>query len=185
MDINKSLSSEMIELAKTFPTNEKELLAPNGYFGYLFHYLSGMSGKFLEIGYRKGFFLEVCKKIKIPSVHIDITDKLLRAVPTDNNTALVMDSIKFLKTTTDKFGLVFQDGSKEFKYRWEEYQLIHERGLLEGGYIISDDLHYSGCRKAFQQAQLELGYKALEIKVHGGKRKLGVLSTMEVKPAWK
>lgn len=180
MEISKiksiSLPKKMRELIIAFPTNEKDLLPSNSYFNYVYQFLSEKPGKFLEIGYRKGFFLEVCKTMGMSSIHIDITDKLLRAKPTDSNIALVMDSIKFLESTNEKFGLIFQDGSKKFKHRWIEYQLIKERNLLfDNCYIISDDLHYSDCMKAFNKAKDDLGYDVSTIKVRGGKRTLGVL----------
>lgn len=163
----------IVQMSKTFPTNEVPLLAQGSYFNYVVHYLQQMGkGKFLEIGYRKGIFTEVCKLLKIPSVHLDITDELLRASPTKDNICLVADSLEYLKSTPDIFHLIFQDGAKTFTHRWEEYRLIKERGLLHSGsYIVSDDLHYSDCHRAFDRAVSELGYDGIAIKVYGDKRK--------------
>lgn len=164
---------DIAQILVRFPTSEDELLPRKSYFNYVLSYLQQIkTGKFLEIGYRKGVFVEVCKLLKVSSVHLDITDKLLRASPTENNVCLTTDSLEYLEFTSENFHLIFQDGSKSFYHRWEEYKIITERGLLyEGSYIVSDDLHYPDCLKAFSRALSELEYEGMVIEVQGSKKK--------------
>ncbi len=161
------------QMLRSFPTSEDELLPQNSYFNYVLYYLQRIKrGKFLEIGYRKGVFVEVCKLLKVPSVHLDVTDKLLRASPTENNICLLKDSLEYLKYNRDIFQLIFQDGSKSFHHRWGECKLIRENDLLDSeSYMISDDLHYRDCRRAFDKAISELQYEGIVIEVRGSKKK--------------
>lgn len=171
--ILKEIPTSICQMVKAFPTDEVPLLTRESYFNYVVHYLLQMDGgKFLEIGYRKGVFTEVCKLLKISSVHLDITDKLLRASPTEDNKCTIIDSLEYLKSCPDVFSFIFQDGSKSFKYRWEEYKLIKERNLLhKDSYIVSDDLHYPDCHRAFDRAISDLGYEGTVIKARGSKKK--------------
>ncbi|KKN36885.1 hypothetical protein LCGC14_0768950 [marine sediment metagenome] len=146
------LPSNINKIAKSFPTNSDALLHPKSYFRCVYSYLS-QSKRFLEIGYRKGIFVEICKYLNIFSIHVDITDKLLRAIPTKQNACFTTDSLKYLSSCRDRFDLIFQDGAKVYKTRKKEYDLIMQNNILaEGGIILVDDLHYPSCFKAFKYA---------------------------------
>ena len=121
---------------------------------------------FLEIGYRKGLFVEVARALVVTSTHVDIDDALLRAKSDKKNTCHTSDSISFLKKCEESFDLIFQDGAKDYKTRKKEYDLIMKRGILrKGGIILVDDLHYAGCQKAFDYASKKYGFETREAKV--------------------
>jgi hypothetical protein len=168
MEKIKPLPLEIQKMVKKFPTNNS-LLLPDGYFSHVVHYLSGTEGKFLEIGYRKGIFVEVCKILSVESVHIDMTDKLLRAIPSDKNICLTMNSLAYLSSTQETFSLIFQDGSKSHSQRLKECETIMKREILcPGGYLIVDDLHYPACKKSFEKAHKLFGYvNPVVIKTRG------------------
>lgn len=167
-----SFSSGVIEVIKNFPTTSTEFLKKGSYVQWVYTYLLH-SNRFLEIGYRKGLFLEICKEMGLESVHIDITDKLLRAVSTPRNKAITESSVDYLRTCGGKFDLIFQDGSKAYLDRIEEYRLISSKRLLKG-YMIVDDLHYSGCDNAWDMA-LEIGFKKVERIEVPGVYSIGIL----------
>ena len=152
-------------VVEDFPTNSKKLLDKKSYFWVVyFHLLKSKS--FLEIGYRKGLFVEVCKTLNMDSIHIDITDKLLRATPTDNNQCFTIDSVVYLKQCTRSFDLIFQDGSKTYTDRSTEYDLIMDNSLLQSnGVIIADDLHYPDCQRAFDRAVSDYGFEHSYVNV--------------------
>ena len=172
------LSQGIIDVIEKFPTSSADFLSPNTYFRYVNHFLKE-SKKFLEIGYRKGVFVEVCKWHGIESVHVDITDELLRAKPTEDNRCVTSSSLKFLRTTTEQFDLIFQDGAKDYRTRKVEYELILTHYILTpSGTIVVDDLHYPDCGKAFQEVQDRFAFHT-SIKVHGKKRTIGVLQHIQ------
>lgn len=146
------IDTKTLEIIKNFPTNFERTIDKNSYFRYVYSALLGAS-HFLEIGYRKGLFAEVCAGLGITSVHIDIDDKLLRAKNTENNKCLKIDSLSYLRNCNECFDLVFQDGSKDYVVRKEEYDLLVSRNLLsDESFILADDLHYDECMKAFNEA---------------------------------
>ncbi len=180
-----SLPQEIVDLVKKFPTRSAELLHENSYLRYVYHYLLSAE-RFLEIGYRKGMFVELCKNLRVSSVHIDITSKLLRATPTAKNECFTKDSISYLKSCRDSFDLIFQDGSKEYRDRQEEYALIVQNKIIrDKGIIIADDLHYGGCSRAFREALKKFGWQAQEFDVFSGKKRskhrIGIIKIMEKK----
>jgi len=148
------IRENIVKIVEEFPTNTDRTLNPYSYFHIVYSLLDNASS-FLEIGYRKGLFTEVARAMGIKSVHIDISDKLLRAVSTKDNECITMDSISYLKKCKRQFDLVFQDGAKDYKTRRIEYNLLMGGILSKGGIIISDDLHYPECRKAFDYAVRE------------------------------
>ena len=165
------------KVIEEFPTSTKRMLDKKSYFWVVYSRLVG-SSSFLEIGYRKGIFTEICKALEIPSVHIDISDEMLKALPTDNNQCITIDSISYLKKCSRKFDLIFQDGSKEYKDRVKEYDLIMSNSiLLKGGTIIVDDLHYQGSKDAFKYAYERYNFGWVTTKVKDKKTyEMGILS---------
>jgi hypothetical protein len=113
------LPEGIIKVVEQFPTNNLDLLHKDSYFRYVVNMIKD-SSSFLEIGYRKGIFIEVCKYFQIPSVHIDISDELLRAQPTIDNQCYTTDSLSFLKSCDRSFDCIFQDGSKSQSVRMED-----------------------------------------------------------------
>ena len=147
-----------VDIIKEFPTNSDRLLQKESYFRRVYSLLID-SKSFLEIGYRKGLFVEICKFLEIQSEHVDISDDLLRAVPSENNKCITSPSLSYLKECKSKFDLIFQDGSKEYDCRKKEYDLIVSGSILkEKGKIIVDDLHYPACKKAFNYAIKRHGF---------------------------
>ena len=150
---------QIIALLDNFPTNTSRLVNKESYFWVVYENLKAAS-HFLEIGYRKGVFVEVCKALGIKSVHLDISDQLLRAKPTDTNRCMTINSLDYLKECDEQFDLIFQDGCKKFKTRIKEYDYIVSKNILSpGGKIIVDDLHYSDCQKAFDMVIKKYGYQ--------------------------
>ncbi len=160
------ISTNLRKVIEDFPTNTKRTLDKESYFWVVYSYLLS-ADRFLELGYRKGFFTEVCKAMGINSVHVDISDRLLKALPTKLNKCITISSIDYLKKCSGEFDVIFQDGSKRYKDRVKEYNLIMGRGILasENGIIIVDDLHYDDCKKAFDYAVEEYGFVPKLIKV--------------------
>lgn len=148
----KDINESIVELVDGFPTNSDNLLHKNSYFRHVYSLLVD-SDSFLEIGYRKGIFVEVCRSLGIRSEHVDIADDLLKATSSRENKCVTSSSIDYLKGCSKKFDLIFQDGSKEYGCRKKEYDLIMKNKILKKeGKIIVDDLHYPGCKKAFLYA---------------------------------
>ena len=171
-----NLPDHIEQIIKDFPTKSEPLLASDSYVRLIFKYLQN-ANSFLEIGYRKGLFCEICKAMDIKSVHVDISDKLLRATPTKKNRCLVSNSLDFLNNCTEQFDLIFQDGSKSFNVRIEEYAVIKNRNILsKNGVILIDDLHYPECMRAFDSAIKCGWYLGETIKVSNRKKyKFGVM----------
>lgn len=175
-DINIELPKNIVRVIKDFPTRNSDLLSNRSYCRYINAFLSTAT-HFLEIGYRKGIFVEICKEYGLSSVHVDITDKQLKAKPTPKNRCVTSDSISFLKTVTERFDVIFQDGSKEYKTRQKEYRLIKDRGiLLDKGIIIVDDLHYGGCKRAFDEVKEAFDSWNI-VKAYGKHRNIGFLQS--------
>ena len=161
----KDINESIVELVDGFPTNSDNLLHKNSYFRHVYSLLVD-SDSFLEIGYRKGIFVEVCRSLGIRSEHVDITDDLLKATSSRENKCVTSSSIDYLKGCSKKFDLIFQDGSKDYQCRVEEYDLIIRNNLLKSNAIvIVDDLHYKGCKKAFNYAIDKYGFKSRTAKV--------------------
>jgi hypothetical protein len=172
----KDIGESVVEIVNKFPTKTENLLHKNSYFRHVYSLLVE-SNSFLEIGYRKGIFVEVCKHLGIKSTHIDITDDLLRATASKNNKCITSPSLSYLKKCRSKFDLIFQDGSKGCHCRKREYDLIVERSILrENGIIIVDDLHYPACKKAFEYAIKKYGFGSETFSVtDNGRYKMGLL----------
>lgn len=148
--IDVILPKNIQDVVRNFPTNSC-ILESESYLKIVYHYLSKCKN-FLEIGYRKGLMVEICKHLGILSVHVDIDDRLLRAKPTENNKCITSDSLSFLEKCNQQFDLIFQDGSKEQYVRMKEYELIFSKNIISlPGIILSDDLHYKGCMTAFRK----------------------------------
>jgi len=172
----KNIKESVVEIIKEFPTKSENLLQKNSYFRHVYSLLVG-ANSFLEIGYRKGIFVEVCKNMGIKSTHIDITDELLRATASKDNKCITSPSLSYLKKCRSKFDLIFQDGSKRYHCRKKEYDLIVKRSILKkNGRIIVDDLHYPDCKKAFKYAIRTHGFDSEVFFVTDNSRyKMGLL----------
>lgn len=162
---------------ENFSVNKDRIFHKHSYFWIVYTYLV-KSNHFLEIGYRKGLFTEVCRALNIPSVHIDISDKILRAKSDDKNCCLTIDSLSYLEKCTEKFDLIFQDGSKDFHVRQKEYDIINNSSILNSnGVILVDDLHYPDCQKSFEYAIKKYKFLHKTVKVKDKKSyNMGILT---------
>ena len=174
----KKIDSSIVEVIKGFPTRSENLLQKNSYFRYVYSLLVD-SSSFLELGYRKGIFVEVCKSLGVKSTHVDITDELLRATSSKKNKCITSSSVSYLKRCRGKFDLIFQDGSKDGDCRRKEYDIIDSRSIMSGnGKIIVDDLHYPECKKAFEYAIKKYGFIGETFSVtDNSKYRMGLLSS--------
>lgn len=160
-----NIDPKVRKVIEEFPTNTKRILSKKSYFWVIYSYLRE-SSSFLEIGYRKGLFAEICRAMSVRSIHVDISNKLLRAHSSENNKCITMDSMKYLKESEDAFDLIFQDGSKIYRDRVKEYNLIMSNSILKDyGTIIIDDLHYGDCEKAFNYAIKKYKFDSKTVKV--------------------
>ena len=156
----KPFSAEWKHILHEFGCS-KDYLKDGNYTHAVFSLLSE-SERFLEIGFRKGMWIHVCKSLNIPSVHIDITKKLLRTKGTKQQRWFEADSLTWLNKCKDQFDLIFQDGSKQGDIRVREYEIIARRNLLApDGVIIVDDIHYKKALKAFNLAP-NYGFKKID-----------------------
>ncbi len=170
MPMPMPMSDDVKSTIKQFPSRSDQILLPGSYVHHVYHYLLQCK-YFLEIGYYKGLFVEICKTMGKDSIHIDISNKKMQSAPTKKNICITEDSKSYLARCEEKFDLIFQDGSKHGEDRYAEYKLIAERDiLLPGGTILSDDLHYPACRNAFDRSK-NLGYEISTVRVIGRKGK--------------
>ncbi len=162
----KNIRADVLRsIGDVFPERLSRMTGENSYFRYVYSLLCD-SSSFLEIGYRWGVFVNVCGILKVNSEHVDICDKRLRVKSNKNNKVITTPSIDYLTTCDKRFDLVFQDGSKDYQCRVEEYDLIIRNNLLKSNAIvIVDDLHYKGCKKAFNYAIDKYGFKSRTAKV--------------------
>lgn len=165
----KDIKKSIIDIVESFPTNSDNLLHKNSYFRHVYSLLVDSDG-FLEIGYRKGILVEVCRSLGIRSEHVDISDDLLKATSSKENKCVTSSSIDYLKGCSKKFDLIFQDGSKEYGCRKKEYDLIIKNKILKKeGKIIVDDLHYPGCKNAFLYAVQKYKFNSKTFNVNNVK----------------